>query len=119
MRNNKKSEIYEVNLEDGYPTVAVALKYVEHAFSRAKAYKYPAVKLIHGYGSSGNGGKIKIAVQKELARYKSAGKIREFTAGENFSPFDATTQRIIAAYPDITHDSDYFRTNPGITVVLM
>jgi hypothetical protein len=77
------------------------------------------IKLIHGYGSSGSGGKIKTAAQRELNRYKNAGKIREFTAGENFTPFDPATQRIIAAYPDITRDSDYLKANQGITIVLI
>jgi len=117
--NNKNPKIYEVNLEQGYPAVDTAMKYLEQAVTRAKAYGYPALKLIHGYGSSGGGGKIKTAVQKELNRYKNKGKIREFAAGENFSPFDSATQRIIALYPDITRDNDYLKTNQGITIVLM
>ena len=117
--NNKNSKIYEVNLEQGRPTVDTAIKYLEHALSRAKAYGYPAIKLIHGYGSSGSGGKIKTAVHRELNRYKNAGKIREFAAGENFSPFDSATQRIITICYDITRDSDYFKTNQGITIVLI
>ena len=117
--NNKNSGIYEVNIEQGMPTVETAMKYVEQAFSRAKAYGYPAIKFIHGYGSGGSGGKIKTAVHRELGKYKNTGKIREFAAGENFTPFDPATQRIIAAYPDITRDSDYLRTNQGITIVLI
>ena len=117
--NNKKSNIYEVNLEQGRPTVDMAMKYLEQALSRAKAYGYPVIKLIHGYGSSGSGGKIRTAVQRELNKYKSAGRICEFAAGENFTPFDPATQRIIAAYPEITHDNDYLKTNQGITIVLM
>ena len=123
MRNNrnnsKASKIHEVNLEQGYPTVDTAIKYLEHGLTRAKSYGYAVIKLIHGYGSGGSGGKIKTAVQRELSKYKGAGKIREFTAGENFSAFDSATQRIIAAYPDITRDSDYSKTNHGITIVLM
>lgn len=46
-------------------------------------------------------------------------EIREFAAGENFSPFDSTTQRMIAAYSDIVRDPDYFKMNHGITVVLI
>jgi len=117
--NNNASKIYEVNLKEGSPVVDTAMKYFEQAFSRAKSYGYPVIKFIHGYGSNGSGGKIKTAVQKELAKYKSMGKIREFTAGENFTPFDPATQHIIAAYPDITHDSDYLKTNQGITIVLI
>lgn len=117
--NVRTSKIYEVNLEQGYPTVDTAMKYLEQALSRAKAYGCIVIKLIHGYGSSGNGGKIKTAVQKELNRYKNTGKVREYTAGENFSPFDSATQRIIAAYPEITRDRDYFKTNHGITIVLI
>ena len=122
MGNNRKikiSKIYEVNIEQGYPTVDIALKYLEHGISRAKAYGYPVIKLIHGYGSNGTGGKIKTAVQKELGRYKTSGKIREFAVGENFSPFDSATQRITAAYPDISRDKDYSKTNHGITIVLV
>jgi len=117
--NNKNSKIYEVNIEQGMPTVDTAIRYVEQAFSRAKAYGYPVVKLIHGYGSSGSGGKIKTAVHKELNKYKAAGKIREFAPGESFTPFDSATQRIIAAYPDITRDNDYLKTNQGISIILM
>jgi hypothetical protein len=117
--SNKNSRIYEVNIEQGMPAVDTALRYVEQALSRAKAYKYPVIKLIHGYGSSGSGGKIKTAVQRELGKYKAAGKIREFVTGDNFTPFDSATQRIIAAYPEITKDSDYLKTNQGITIVLI
>ena len=117
--DNKNSKIYEVNIEQGMPVVDTALKYLEQAVSRAKAYGYPVIKLIHGYGSSGSGGKIRTAVQRELGKYKSAGRIREFAAGENFTPFDAATQRIIAAYPDITRDKDYLKTNQGITIILI
>ena len=117
--NNGSSKIYEANLEQGYPTVDTAMKYLEQAVSRAKAYGYPALKLIHGYGASGSGGKIKTAVHRELGRYKSMGKIREFVPGENFTPFDSATQRIINAYPDVARDSDYLKTNHGITIVLI
>jgi hypothetical protein len=123
MRTNRSSnggsKIYEVNIKDGMPTVDTAMKYLEQAVSRARSYGYPVVKLVHGYGSGGSGGKIKTAVQKELDRYKSIGKIREYVAGENFTPFDSATQRIIAACPEITRDSDYLKTNQGITIVLI
>ena len=117
--NSKQSAIHEVNLEDGRPAVDTAMKYFEHGLARAKSYGYPVIKLIHGYGSSGSGGKIRTAVRKELGLYKSAGKIREFAAGENLSMFDSATQRIIAAYPDVTRDINYSRGNHGITIVLI
>jgi len=117
--NSNQSKIHEINLEQGRPTVDVAMKYLEHGLARAKSYGYTVIKLIHGYGSSGSGGKIKTATRKELEKHKAAGKICEFVAGENFSMFDAATQRIIAACPDITRDSDYSRGNHGITIVLI
>ena len=116
---HKTSKTYEANLERGYPTVDAAMKSFEQALAQARAYGYKIVKFIHGYGSNGSGGKIKEAVLKELARCKSAGKIREFVAGENFSSFDSATQRIIAAYPNITKDKDYSKANDGITIVLI
>ena len=45
------------NLEAGYPTVAEALKHLNFEIRHAKAAGCPVLKIIHGYGSTGTGGK--------------------------------------------------------------
>jgi hypothetical protein len=48
------------------PTVAEALQQLERELSHARQTGGGVLKLIHGYGSSGAGGEIRIAAQKRL-----------------------------------------------------
>ncbi|MCI9669023.1 MAG: hypothetical protein HFG19_05030, partial [Oscillospiraceae bacterium] len=70
-----------VNLKDGMPPAKVAVHRMFSALALAHKTHISAVKLIHGYGSTGKGGKIRGAVRRELREMKAAGKIREFVPG--------------------------------------
>lgn len=111
--------LFTANLEDGRPTVETARQRMYTALRQARAQRVPAVKLIHGYGSTGQGGRIRTMVRRELEQLKIQGKIKDYVAGEEFSPFDAAGQRAIAADFRLTKDSDYTRCNHGITVVIL
>lgn len=112
-------DLREINLEEGMPTVDTAMTRMKISLRNAKANGETAVKLIHGYGSSGKGGKIKTAVHAELQRLKSAGTIREFVKGEDFSPFSESGRTLLTRCPVSAKDHDYSRSNCGITVVLL
>ena len=75
--------------------------------------------IIHGYGSSGKGGVIRLDVRKQLAQKKQAGEIADFVPGEDFSPFNATARRMVELVPALRKDRDFSRMNPGITLVLL
>ncbi|MCI5800887.1 MAG: hypothetical protein SOX72_08100 [Oscillospiraceae bacterium] len=108
-----------VNLETGMPTVEAARARMSQALRMARAGRVKVVKLIHGYGSSGSGGRIKADVQLQLARKKQAGEIREYVKGEDFSAFSPAARRILDACPEMARDRDYARANHGVTVVLL
>ncbi|MCI9406506.1 MAG: Smr/MutS family protein [Oscillospiraceae bacterium] len=108
-----------VNLEAGMPAVEQARTHLNMALRGAKANRVRALKLIHGYGSSGKGGAIRADVRAQLAQKKRVGQIREFVPGEDFSPFDSRARTIVAACPSLARDTDYSRTNHGVTVVLL
>lgn len=108
-----------VNLESGMPLVDEALRRLSHQLMMAKGRREKALKLIHGYGSSGKGGKIKSAVAKELRMMQAGGKIKFFIAGEDFSPFDETCRKGLAVLPELSKDKDFARGNPGITIVIL
>ena len=112
-------DLREINLEEGMPTVDTAMTGMKFSLRSAKANGETAVKLIHGYGSSGKGGKIKQAVQVELAKMKAAGTIREFIRGEDFSPFSESGRTLLTCCPASAKDHDYSRSNCGITIVLL
>ena len=111
--------IYEVNLEEGMPLVQEALSEMERGLARARAEKVAVVKFIHGYGSSGVGGEIRIAVQKRLREMESSGAIRACIFGEDWSASDAKTWALLKARPELKKDGHLARKNLGITVVVV
>ena len=53
--------IWEVNLELGRPSADEALRRLEHELAAKRHLRAKAMKIIHGYGSSGKGGRIRTA----------------------------------------------------------
>ena len=108
-----------VNLELDRPTVPTALSLLENALHSARGQKYVAVKLIHGYGSSGVGGDIRIAVQKTLAQKIAVQEIRAFVAGEDWRISNEATWELLKKCPELKQDADLGRANRGISIVVL
>ena len=85
-------EMREVNLELGMPTVQTALSQLTMELRRTRSMGCTALKIIHGYGSSGKGGKIRVQARSRLAKMKGAGEIRDVIPGEEFSIFNSATR---------------------------
>ena len=79
-----QTKVTELNLEYGFPTVEAALQKMKNALSTYKGQGYKAVLIIHGYGSTGVGGGIKIAVAKTLRENSMCGIVRAFCSGEDW-----------------------------------
>lgn len=77
------------------------------------------LKVIHGYGSSGVGGDIRIAVQRRLHELVQAGQIHGCIFGENWSKSDEASWRLLQAQPGLKSDPDLGRRNQGITIVVL
>jgi hypothetical protein len=77
------------------------------------------LKVIHGYGSSGVGGEIRIAVQKRLREMVEANEIRDCIFGEDWSKSCDETWRLLQKKPEWKGDPDLGRGNRGITMVLL
>lgn len=106
------------NVEAGMPTVDEARRLVIEEIRRAKREGARALKIIHGYGSSGKGGSLYTALRKSFALRKKEGVIKDFIAGENFSLFDAATLAFLEATSNESRgDFDLNSNNPGITVL--
>ena len=116
---NPLANLRMVNLEAGKPTVHDALTRLDQELAAARREGYEIVKLIHGYGSSGAGGDIRIAVQLRLTELARNGQIRSCIFGENWSKSDEQTWKLIQARSEIKQDRDLGRKNLGITVVVL
>ena len=58
--------VRELNLELGRPDAAEALRRLAAEVEAARKMGTPAMKLIHGYGSSGKGGRLRTACRTWL-----------------------------------------------------
>ncbi|MGA3125201.1 MAG: hypothetical protein ABSD13_00675 [Candidatus Korobacteraceae bacterium] len=108
-----------VNLEEGRPTVNAALLRLDHALSGARADGVLLLKLIHGYGSSGVGGRLREEIWKALDRLKRDGVISGFIPGEDFRLSDEATWALVKRDKAIKEDRDFGRGNRGITMVVL
>ena len=113
------SFIRELNLELGRPTVDEALRRLESALAGAKCLRTPVIKLIHGYGSSGQGGRIRTACRKQLQQCKEQGRILDYIPGERFTIFDEATRRAFSRCAALRDDHDLEQENRGVTFVVM
>jgi hypothetical protein len=101
------------------PQVHEALQRLERELAVAQQEKATLLKLVHGYGSTGAGGDIRIAVQKRLLEMAQKGQIRGCIFGENWSKSDDTVWKLLQSHPGLKGDSDLGRRNRGITIVLL
>src|ERR1700722_4290781 len=99
------------------PSVREALQRLDREIALARQQKCTLLKVIHGYGSTGAGGDIRLAVQGGLHELAEADQIRDCIFGENWSKNDDATWRLLQAQSELKSDSDLGRRNQGITVV--
>ena len=111
--------IWEVNLELGRPSADEALRRLEHELAAKRHLRAKAMKIIHGYGSSGKGGRIRTASRKYLLAQQEKGRIAAVVPGERFTIFDETTRRALQQYPHLRQDRDLERENMGVTFVFI
>ena len=113
------AQIKTVNLKADRPSVQLALTRLDREIALARGENCAILKLVHGYGSTGEGGDIRIAVQKRLREMADAGEITACIFGENWSKTDDETWRILRAREDLKRDPDLGRQNLGISIVIL
>lgn len=117
-KKQKIQELPYVNLEAGMPSLAEASRAMGQFINQAKHSGIRVVKIIHGYGSSGVGGKLRIGLRQELAARKQSGKIKDFFAGERFGKTEEVMP-YLNQYSQLSRDPDFGRGNAGITVIIL
>ena len=108
-----------VNLKSDRPTVQEALNRLERELVLARQQGHSLLKIIHGYGSTGAGGDIRIAVQLRLRELAEAGTVRGYVFGEEWSKANEVVWRLLQVRPELKSDADLGRRNLGITIVLL
>ena len=109
----------QVNIKSDLPTADEAVRRVTFNIRNGKAWGCGAIKIIHGYGSTGKGGRIRSEVRRYLADQKRKGYIFDCIPGEEFSIFNEATRRAFDRCGELRGDDDLERFNNGVTVAVL
>lgn len=109
-------KVAEINLEYNLPTVEAALQRMKNSLTTSKGQGYKAVILIHGYGSSGTGGSIRIAVRKALQESSLRGIVRQYAGGEQWT---GKKRELLSYCKDLELYERRIAGNQGVTVVIL
>ncbi|MDI6809126.1 MAG: Smr/MutS family protein [Candidatus Eisenbacteria bacterium] len=112
-----REKIRTVNLKAGMPTVEEGLERLICEIHRARQSEIKLLRIIHGWGSSGRGGKLRNAVRRFLQDQLKAKRIRSCLAGDKFARDGAAGSKLLADYPELRRTQRTDIENPGITFV--
>jgi hypothetical protein len=114
---SSRPTVRTVNLERGLPTVEQALARLRQEIVQGRALGYRVLVLIHGYGSSGEGGAIREEVQRQLGFLRDKGQINDFLAGEQCDRRAGRGRQMARRFPFLAKFLQ--APNPGISLVVL
>lgn len=112
-------KLREINLEQGMPLADAAIRRLTFELHQSRRMGCTVLKIIHGYGSSGTGGRIRLEARRYLGRLKVKREIKDFIPGEAFSIFSEETRSAFALCGELRQDHDLERHNNGVTFIVL
>ena len=113
------AEFLSVNIKDNMQAVDVAIAEFLIALESAKKQKAKALKVVHGYGSHGVGGKILLELKRRLPQMKRRGEIKDYISGADWGYANAKAFKIIKTVDGAANDEDVNKSNIGVTIVVI
>jgi hypothetical protein len=110
------NKVIEINLERGFPMVEVAMKRLTNELTTAKMSGYKAAVIIHGFGSSGEGGSIKAAMKTQLKKSIFRGIIKDVVRGEDWQ---MKKKEFLNHCPQLKTQERHISGNSGVTILLL
>ena len=109
-----------INLETGSPTAEEALeRLTQHVRATGEAGIRTLI-VIHGYGSSGSGGKIKWFVRDALEHNYFSDRVDEYYFGEDLALGSSGYQAVMKRRASLKQHLSQFKIgNAGMTILLM
>ena len=106
-----------VNLKIGRPSIDEARRRLAGELEAARHARVRVLKVVHGWGSSGEGGNLGPAIRRSLRLRVKEGKATLVVPGERFSSDTEEGRTLLKRHPALRRDPDCNRANPGITLV--
>ncbi len=106
-------------LKEGMPSVEQARARLHSEIQIAQQSGLKVLKIVHGYGSTGVGGDLRIALQSTLRQMIDQRQIRDCIYGENWRTSDERSWELLKRLPELKTESDLGRGNRGITLIVL
>ena len=114
------TDTIEINIKQGSPYVEEALDELTEQLRKYLELGIKAIVLIHGYGSSGEGGRIKWAIHDALENNRYSDRVLEYFFGENVAYGSEAYQVLLKRRPGLKRYLKRFKEgNAGMTVLLL
>jgi hypothetical protein len=114
------TDTIEINIKQGSPYVEEALDQLTEQLRKYLDLGIKAIILIHGYGSSGEGGRIKWAIHDALENNRYADRVEEYFFGENVAYGSESYHALLKRRPGLKRYLKRFKEgNAGMTVLLL
>lgn len=114
------TDTIEINIKQGSPYVGEALDELTEQLRKCLELGIKAIILIHGYGSSGEGGRIKWAIHDALENNRYSDRVLEYFFGENVAYGSEAYQALLKRRPGLKRYLKRFKEgNAGMTVLLL
>jgi DNA-nicking Smr family endonuclease len=115
-----RSDIMVLNLKFDGPSAEEALDRLTIALRRASEVGIKAMILIHGYGASGEGGRIKWAVHDALENNYFSDRVDEYHFGEQTAFGSEAYHALLRRRPGLKAYLKHFKEgNAGMTVLIL
>ncbi len=113
-------DVVQFNIKHSNPSVEDALDILTEKIRELQDLGVKAIILIHGYGSSGEGGHIKRAVHEALELNRYADRVDEYFYGENVPYGSPAYHELMKKRPSLKRYFRHFKaSNAGMTVLLL
>jgi hypothetical protein len=114
------SDTIELNIKSDNPSVEEALDRLTEKIRAFQKLGIKTIVLIHGYGSSGEGGRIKRAIHDALENNRYADRVEEYYFGENVPFGSLAYNALMKQRSGLKHYLRHFKGgNAGMTVLLL
>jgi hypothetical protein len=114
------SDTLVLNLKFDSPSTEEALERLTVALRRASEVGIKAIILIHGYGASGEGGRIKRAVHDALENNYFSDRVDEYHFGEQTAFGSEAYHALLGRRPGLKAYLKHFKEgNAGMTVLIL
>ena len=114
------SDTIELNIKQDGPYVDEALDRLTDYLRKSLEVGVKAIILIHGYGSSGTGGRIKWAIHDALENNRYSDRVDEYHFGEDVAFGSDAYHALLRRRPGLKLYLKRFKEgNAGMTVLLL